>query len=310
MNYSIRAPLHNFGAKLLPMKNTLHSLANIFFDEKGAERYLEEQRVYYAELICDNCGSHMSRSYARMKFRCLSSSCQRQLNIRAHTFFSGNKLKAHQILLLAKLWVDRVGVASSILLTGHSPDTVVQFYNHFRCLVSSTLVEEDRIIGGPGVIVEVDETKLGKRKYNRGHRVEGVWVVVGVERTVERRAFAVSVEKRDADTLREIVLNHVRPGSVIHTDLWKGYSWLDGDGRYSHGTVNHSVGFKDGETGVHTNYVEGTNNGLKIRIPVRSRVREGIEEHLGEFLWRRKHESDDIWESLICAMRDVHYDLE
>jgi hypothetical protein len=32
-------------------------------------------------------------------------------------------------------------------------------------------------IGSPGIVVEVDETKLGKRKYHRGHRVEGVWVV-------------------------------------------------------------------------------------------------------------------------------------
>ena len=30
-------------------------------------------------------------------------------------------------------------------------------------------------IGGPGVIVEIDESKFGKRKHNRGHSVEGVW---------------------------------------------------------------------------------------------------------------------------------------
>jgi hypothetical protein len=40
---------------------------------------------------------------------------------------------------------------------------------------------EKHKIGGPGIIIEVDESKFGRRKYNRGHRVEGVWVMGGVE---------------------------------------------------------------------------------------------------------------------------------
>ena len=35
------------------------------------------------------------------------------------------------------------------------------------------------MIGGEGEIVEIDESKLGKRKNNAGHAVEGVWVVGG-----------------------------------------------------------------------------------------------------------------------------------
>jgi hypothetical protein len=35
------------------------------------------------------------------------------------------------------------------------------------------------------MIVEIDESKLGKRKYHRGHRVEVVWVLRMVERTPE-----------------------------------------------------------------------------------------------------------------------------
>ena len=76
-------------------------------------------------------------------------------------------------------------------LTGHSKATVSAFYAHFRQLITATLVEDDVIIGGPGVIVEVDETKLGNRKFNRGHWVEGVWIIAGVERTPERRVFLV-----------------------------------------------------------------------------------------------------------------------
>jgi hypothetical protein len=79
-------------------------------------------------------------------------------------------------------------------MTGHSERTVTSFYQHLRRLVSSTLREEDTIIGGPGVEVEVDKSKLGKRKYHRGYRVEGVWVVCGVERTPSRKLFLAEVQ--------------------------------------------------------------------------------------------------------------------
>ncbi|KAF8794392.1 hypothetical protein HNY73_002379 [Argiope bruennichi] len=60
--------------------------------------------------------------------------------------------------------------------------------------------ENSEKIGGVGKIVEVDESKFGKRKYNRGHRVEGQWVFGGVERG-SGRTFLVAVHDRKAETL-------------------------------------------------------------------------------------------------------------
>ena len=56
------------------------------------------------------------------------------------------------------------------------------------------------------------------------------------------------------------------------------------------------------------NTVEGTNNGLKLKIAPRNRTKDGISEHLGEFIWRRKN-SMDLWESFVRALVEINYVL-
>jgi len=177
---------------------------------------------------------------------------------------------------------------------------------HFRRLVADSLDEEDSLIGGPGIIVEIDETKMGKRKYHRGHRVEGVWVVGGVERTDERKVFAISVPDRTSATLRRVIEAHVRPGSIIHTDCWAGYNFLDEMNEYEHRVVNHSRHFRDPVTGVHANTTEGTWCGAKRKTPIRRRTARDVDEHLWEFIWRRKNEAR-LWDALMDALADTHY---
>jgi transposase-like protein len=287
---------------------TLYDLENVLFDEKAARTYLLDKGIIERSATCNRCGEEMTLNLTRWSFRCNKRSCRVERTMNSGTFFAGTKLKTNEVLLLLRLWLAKVTFSSAVELTGHSEKTVVAFWGHFRQLVSQSLEEEDTIIGGEGVIVEVDETKLGKRKYNRGHRVDGVWVVVGVERTDARRVFVIPVESRDSLTLQRVVHTHVHAGSVVYTDLWKGYSWLNDRPYYSHGSVNHSRCFKDEATGVHTNTVEGTNAGIKRMIPVRSRVRLGMEERLAEFVWRRKHGESDPWNVLMEAIRDIHYD--
>jgi transposase-like protein len=162
-------------------------------------------------------------------------------------------------------------------------------------------------IGGEGIEVELDETKIAKRKYHRGHRVEGAWLVGGVERTPERKFFAVQVQKRDKETLLGIVADYVLPGSIVLTDCWKGYLGLDEINSYTHATVNHSKFFKDPETHVHTNTIEGTWSGLKRKIPVRNRNSKCVDLHVFEFIWRRKNQHR-LWDALIEAFKEIHYD--
>ena len=62
---------------------------------------------------------------------------------------------------------------------------------------------------GQPIVVEIDESKFGKRKYNKGKRVDGVWVVGGVERKV----FLLTVPNRNQNTLKLIIDTFVKDGN-------------------------------------------------------------------------------------------------
>ncbi|KAF0750971.1 DDE Tnp IS1595 domain-containing protein [Aphis craccivora] len=63
-------------------------------------------------------------------------------------------------------------------------------------------------------------------------------------------------EKRDKDTLLTAINDWILPGTTIISVCWKSYQCLEDEG-FFHLTVNHSIQFKNPETGAHTNNVEG-----------------------------------------------------
>ena len=146
-------------------------------------------------------------------------------------------------------------------------------------------------IGGPGRIVEVDEAKFGKRKYQRGRIVPGSWVIGGVERQTNKCFLDVCPNNRRSERiLLPIILQHVAPGTTIITDKWKAYINLDRHG-FIHHDVNHSRNFVDPQTGAHTNTIEGTWTHVKNRAQRRGGRRSPINlaDDLTEFMWLRQN---------------------
>jgi len=231
---------------------SISSLFPILFDDKQCSLFLRDSGVFYNMLSCRVCGEDMRPNNRSGEFTCRKRSCNVHLSARVHTFFYGSHLKSCKIMHLAYLWLNRNTQTQAMNESGCSSNTVTAFYSHFRSLVATTLDDEDAQIGGPGVIVEIDETKLGKRKYNRGHRVDGVWILVGVEKIDVRKVFMRRIENRSQTTLNSIIHKYVLPGSIVYTDMWKGYTGLASSLGLDHQTVNHSICFKDLILGVNT----------------------------------------------------------
>ena len=136
-------------------------------------------------------------------------------------------------------------------------------------------------IGGDGAVVKIDESKFGKRKYHKGHRVDGVWVIGGIERGNPKNMFAVTVINRSDDILLDVIKKYVKEGSVVYTDLWKAYSKMPEVMDVEHQTVNNSKYFKHPKTGVHINTIEGTWNGIKLAY-----LQGAARRKILTFIWR------------------------
>lgn len=163
-------------------------------------------------------------------------------------------------------------------------------------------------LGGYGRVVEIDESLLVRRKYNRGRRLatnnRHVWVFGGIEHAeqpVEKvkgrvkppsltNAFAVRVHNRKAKTLDHIIMKLIAPGTVIMTDSAAVYRNLTKrlGNDYFHFCVKHSTGEFVGRTdkSVYTNTVENLWRNLKKKIDS-YKHNDALDLAVAEYLYRR-----------------------
>ncbi|GMS93916.1 hypothetical protein PENTCL1PPCAC_16091, partial [Pristionchus entomophagus] len=182
-----------------------------------------------------------------------------------------------------------------------SNQSFVDYLGFFRevCWLDN---ERQQKIGGPGKVVEIDETAFSKRKYNRGKRMAAQqWVFGGVERGNKTKLFAIPVAKRDAATLLSLIKYHIADGTEIHSDCWAAYNKISTLGRsYTHLTVNHSLTFKCKKTGACTNAVEGMWQKLKLPHKVRYGThRSQLSSHVACAVFFIRHEKEHRFRAIL-----------
>ena len=292
---------------------TLMKIQEISGSESASFQFLDSKGVFDFNKNCSKCGNGKMRLKPKKtsKYNSICSKCRYERSLTKGTFFQNSKIPLNKILLFGYTWLTKCNWSQIQTLVGVSEEVATNYLGFYRQLVSLDLDEDDTVIGGPGIVVEIDESKFGKRKYNRGHRVEGFWVFGGVERTEQRKFFCVRVPDRTALTLTDLIIKHIAPGSIIHSDCWKAYGEIPNlvvegsdEAAYRHHKVNHSKEFVT-EEGVHTNTIEGMWWGIKRNAPKKC-DNISTDELLLEHVWRRKHH-ECLWEQLIEAFKRVHY---
>ena len=158
-------------------------------NEKAIE-YLFKNFVF-TNGLCTKCKRKVSYSEKKEAFRCNNRKCLKEQSICQGTFFENSNISIQKILEIWYLYFRRMPVTQIVEAVEVGTHTVCKWTKKVRNLITESISQIETKLGGPGIVVEIDETKLGKRKYHRGHRVDGVWIVCGVERTKNKKYFAL-----------------------------------------------------------------------------------------------------------------------
>ena len=208
-----------------------------------------------------------------------------------------------EILKLTYWWCQDLDQAQIKHELGLAESTGVYWDNFCREVCEITLLESSERLGGEGKIVQIDESKFGKRKYDRGHHVEVQWVFGGIEQD-SRKCFLVTVETRDERTLLPIIQKWIEPGTIIVSDCWKAYCNLEKHG-YVHRTVNHSKEFAN-ENDDNTNKIEGHWRQAKCNLPKFGFRKHLFSTYLAEFMWRYVQRNEDLFVAFLNNVKKIY----
>ena len=221
-------------------------LAYLFDDECEAMRYLMDYEILNTH-ACPFCGTENPEPKWKSPWpegmtvlphrACLTLRCGKDgthcWSPFRGTFFSKCRKPANKVLELVYCWACRLSITQTSKVLRIYRGTVSQYFKYFCevCMAEVILLSQHIQLGGPGCLVEMDESKFGKRKYHRGRRVEGNWVWGAIKRVYNPETgryeagecVMVVVPDRTAETLTKLIKRFIKPGSLIISDMWKAY---------------------------------------------------------------------------------------
>ena len=87
----------------------------------------------------------------------------------------------------------------------------------------------------------------------------------------------------------------MKPGTTIYSDQWRTYSQLSQNG-FRHKTVNHSLHFRNPETGVHTNGIKETLGNAKVKLQsMNGTAKDLLSDYLCEFMWAERFKQNHVF---------------
>lgn len=206
--------------------------------------FLQNHGVLKREVVCASCGNPATLHETSLMWRCqrrheelsnkkiIRKRCNFKQSLRTKTWLANANLSPERCCMFLAYFMllnpPHVTFLMNELQIG--THTVSDWSNFIREVLEYWVIRNSPTkLGGIDKIVEIDEAKFGKRKYNRGRIVDGEWVFGGLERG-SKEVFMELVPDRSANTLLQIIKRKIEPGTTIMSDCWKAYNCLQNEG--------------------------------------------------------------------------------
>ncbi|KCZ78048.1 hypothetical protein H311_00932 [Anncaliia algerae PRA109] len=237
--------------------------------------FLMQNGFLKKEIVCCKCNQNMklvnyNQNKDKKAWRCYTSNCsgyKTYKSIRLGSFFQNFTCDLLFILRVIIKYVTKTQQFAIFEYFGSKKSTIQKIIKEFRSFIPETDFSLNKL-GGPGVVVQIDETMLNfKSKSHRGrspnNRTDALCIVEcsnGI-----RKAFATCINDKKASTIIPIITRQVAANSKIWTDEHRSYRSLFELG-FNHGSVCHKYEFINSLNGVNTQAVESFNNCIKLAI--------------------------------------------
>jgi len=163
--------LRNFNAAKLYQKLAL--------PDHEFEDWLQGMGLLTRTRTCD-CGGSMTHKLIvgrnHPNWRCTKKSCRKEIGYLKGTWFEGAHLSLKEIFHLSYFFCRQTHTFDEIVFDMQREDgssigqhAFVDWMNYYRCAIAQYFVTNELKIGGPGIVVEIDETVITKRKTTEEH---------------------------------------------------------------------------------------------------------------------------------------------
>lgn len=259
-----------------------------FQSHDEARKYLEALR-WADEPVCAHCGT-IGGHYATKRagvWRCHSKDCRKDFSVTTKTVMESSHIKLH-------VWLQAFALITSSKkgMSAHQVHRSLKITYKSAWFLCHRIREAMRTggfapMGGPGSVVEADETYFGKVSEEKRQRVTTSgrpFIKKGGRGPANKRAIVALVERggsvrsfhiptADTANVAKIVSENIAKETVLYTDESKLYTKVGAEFA-DHDTVRHSA-YEYVRGDVHTNTIEGY-------FSIFKRGMKGVYQHASE----------------------------